>query len=401
MDLAPHPGNPRKITTDQLIRLKKSLMEFGDLSGIVYNQQTGRLIGGHQRIQVLPPNTDIKEDHSGHYIEMDGDKFSVRMVNWDETKEKAANIAANKHGGDWDFPKLTTWLNELDSINIDLDLTGFSREEIENLMVHKVEPGKCDEDEVPVAKETICKPGDLYLLGNHRLLCGDSTNIQHVERLMNGEKADMVLTDPPYGMFLDTDFSDIKGIKGSMGRKSGTAGNKYEKVIGDHEDFSPELINTIFASFDSCKEMFLFGADYYAEHLPEKNRGSWIVWDKRKDSQADAIGAEFELCWSKSKHKRRVLRHDWFGFLSSRNTQDAQNRVHPTQKPITLFEDILSQWGKDATNVVDLYLGSGSTLIACEKTNRKCYGMEIDPHYCDVIFTRWENYTGKKAERVS
>ena len=110
--------------------------------------------------------------------------------------------------------------------------------------------------------------------------------------------------------------------------------------------------------------MFLFGADYYAELLPNKNDGSWLVWDKRKESQADAIGSEFELCWSKQKHKRRILRHDWFGFLSSENTYDARHRVHPTQKPITLFVDIINQWGKSAKVIVDIYGGSGSTLIA-------------------------------------
>ena len=141
--------------------------------------------------------------------------------------------------------------------------------------------------------------------------------------------------------------------------------------------------------------MFLFGADYFAELLPDKNKGSWLVWDKRKESQADAIGSEFELIWSRNKHKRRMLRHDWFGFSSSENGADARNRVHPTQKPITLLADILNQWGKDANVIVDLYGGSGSTLIACEQLNRKCYMMELDPHYVDVIIERWENFKGR------
>ena len=232
---------------------------------------------------------------------------------------------------------------------------------------------------------------------SHRLMCGDSTDKATVELLMDGKKADMVLSDPPYGMFLDTDFSDIKGSMKSIGRKNRTQGNKYDKVIGDNEDFTPELITTFFENFGYCKEMFLFGADYFAEILPDKNEGSWLVWDKRKESQADAIGSEFELCWSKSKHKRRMLRHDWFGFLSSQNGADARNRVHPTQKPITLLVDIIEQWGKDCKNIVDLYGGSGSTLIACEQLDRTCYMMELDPKYCDVIIKRWENLTGEKA----
>lgn len=401
-DLNPNPRNPRRITDEKLLMLKKSLKEFGDLSGIVFNKTTGHVVGGHQRLKALPPDSIITINEKGYgHVNIDGNLFTYREVEWDEIKEKAANIAANKHGGEFDLSGLSEWLLDLDAANFDMDLTGFNKEELENLLVpvNVLEPG-CDEDETPeVPKESKVVLGDLFILGDHRLLCADSTDILAVERLMNGEKADMVLTDPPYGMFLDTDFSGIKGSMGSMGRKNGTTGNKYEKVIGDNEDFSPELINTIFACFESCKEMFLFGADYYAEHIIDKNNGSWLVWDKRKDSQADAIGAEFELCWSKQKHKRRMLRHDWFGFLSSKNTLDARNRVHPTQKPVTLFEDIITQWGKDAHNIIDLFGGSGSTLIACEKTNRKCFMMELDCNYISVILDRWEKYSNKKAVR--
>lgn len=232
---------------------------------------------------------------------------------------------------------------------------------------------------------------------SHRLMCGDSTSVTDIEKLMDGNKADIVLSDPPYGMNLDTDFSTIKGSMKSIGKKNHTQGNKYNRVIGDNEDFKPELISTFFDNFGYVKEMFLFGADYYAELLQDKNNGSWLVWDKRKPSQADAIGSEFELCWSKTKHKRRMLRHDWFGFLSSENQQDARNRVHPTQKPITLIVDILNQWGNGCSNVIDLYGGSGSTLIACEQLSRNCFMMELDPHYVDVIIARWEKFTGQKA----
>lgn len=245
--------------------------------------------------------------------------------------------------------------------------------------------------------DPVTKLGDIWQLGEHRLMCGDSTDESTIDLLMGSDRADMILSDPPYGMGLDTDFSGIKGSLKSIGRKNHTQGNTYERVIGDNDDFSPSLIQTFFDYFSYCAEMFLFGADYYAELLPDKNKGSWLVWDKRKESQADAIGSEFELIWSRSKHKRRMLRHDWFGFLSSENSDDARHRVHPTQKPVSLLVDILTQWGKSAKVVVDLFGGSGSTLIACEQTGRKCYMMELDPHYCDVIVQRWENLTGKKG----
>ena len=232
---------------------------------------------------------------------------------------------------------------------------------------------------------TNIKIGDLIEIGNHRLLCGDSTKKEDVERLMNGKKADMVLTDPPYGMKLDTDYSSMQG---SLGRKAGTRGKSYDKVIGDNDDFKSELITCIFDNFGYVKEIFLFGADYFAELINNKNEGSWQVWDKRKESQADAFGSEFELIWSKQPHKRRLLRHDWFGFLSSQNTKEAQNRVHPTQKPTSLLNDIMNQWGNKNDIVSDLFLGSGSTMVACQTLDRICYGMELEPLYCQVIINR-------------
>lgn len=214
-------------------------------------------------------------------------------------------------------------------------------------------------------------------------------------RLMGEQRADMLLTDPPYGMDLDTDWSDVHGALGSLGRQNGTTGNKYPKVTGDNQPFDPEHL---FEAFAGCREMFLWGADYYAERIPCRTGGSWLVWDKRKESQADAIGAEFELCWSKARHKRRMLRHDWFGFLSSSNAAEAQHRVHPTQKPTSLLRDIMEQWGRAGDLVADVYAGSGSTLIAAEQLGRRCFCMEIEPRYCDVVLSRWEQATGRRAE---
>lgn len=318
----------------------------------------------------------------------------------DLTEEQIRKLALidNKSSeiAEWDFELLKDELADLDMSEFDLDW-GID----EALGIEKeVEEDNFDVDEA-IPDEPTSKLGDTYQLGEHRLMCGDSTKEEDVAKLMDGAKVDMVLSDPPYGMFLDTDFSSCLGSLGSLGRKNNTRGNKYDKVIGDNEDFKPELIQTFFDNFNYCKEMFLFGADYFAELLDNKNNGSWLVWDKRKESQADAIGSEFELIWSKNKHKRRVLRHDWFGFLSSQNTYDAQHRVHPTQKPISLLVDIINQWGKECSSVVDLFGGSGSTLIACEQLGRKCYMMELDPHYIDVIIARWEQYTGKKAVKIN
>lgn len=381
--LIPYANNPR-LNDNAVDAVAASIKEFGFKVPIVVDGENV-IINGHTRLK------------AAHKL---GLKQVPVIVADDLTpaQVKAFRLADNKTSelAEWDMGKLDI---ELDGIG-EIDMTDFGFDiEIDDIE----EYAEVKEDEAPEVKdgEPKAKLGDIYQLGRHRLMCGDSTKAEDIDRLMDGARADMVLSDPPYGMCLDTDFSTIKGSMKSLGRKNHTEGNKYEKVIGDNEDFKPELITTFFANFEYVKEMFLFGADYFAELLPDKNKGSWLVWDKRKESQADAIGSEFELIWSRNKHKRRMLRHDWFGFLSSENGADARNRVHPTQKPITLLVDILNQWGKDANVIVDLYGGSGSTLIACEQLNRKCYMMELDPHYVDVIIERWENFTGQKAKLLN
>lgn len=242
----------------------------------------------------------------------------------------------------------------------------------------EIEAEEDDFDEAP-PEIPITVLGDLYEIGEHRLLCGDSTDSDEVARLMNGEKADMVFTDPPYGMNLDTDYSKMPSTK--------KEGNKnYNKIKGDNEDFTDELINTIFACFNDCKEIFIWGADYFAELLPNKNQGSWIVWDKRVEEKFDKmIGSAFELCWSKSKHQRQIAR---FNNTLFSGEQDARNKVHPTQKPIKLACWFLEQWSAKENLIADLFLGSGSTMVASHQLKRKCYGMELDCRYADVIVKR-------------
>lgn len=244
------------------------------------------------------------------------------------------------------------------------------------------------------------KLGDIWQLGNHRLMCGDSTNKEDVSKLMNGKKADMVFTDPPYGMNLDTDYSKMNGNSNVefKQRKNIVGGKKYNEVIGDNEDFKPELVTTIFDNFDYCKEIFVWGADYYPELLKGYKYGNFIIWDKRDDNeQFDKMyGSSFEVCWSKNKHRKEIARVRWCGVFGTEKEFD-KKRVHPTQKPIKLAEWFLKKYSKDEHIIIDLFGGSGSTLIACEQLNRTCYMMELDPHYVDVILYRWEKLTNRKA----
>lgn len=240
--------------------------------------------------------------------------------------------------------------------------------------------------------EPICKLGDIWQLGRHKLICGDSTDRATVEKLMNGEKADMVFTDPPYGMNLDTDYSKMQG--------NGRKGKKYDKVIGDNEDFKPELINTIFENFDYCNEIFLWGIDYYFDLIPKFKQGNLIVWDKTLESNGDAgYNSEFELLWSKTPHKKEVLHFNWFRYFGL-SSQDIKTREHPTQKPLQVIYPFIKKYTDNDNLIVDLFGGSGSTLIACEQLNRRCYMLELSPKYCDVIIKRYENLTGKKAVKL-
>jgi DNA modification methylase len=320
----------------------------------------------------------------------------VVYVSLDEGQERELNLRLNKNTGEFDFDLLA---------NFDADLLadiGWDGEELDAIFGVDTGDGAGDNgkdpDAIPDApKDPICKLGDMFQLGRHRLLCGDSTDRAVIERLMSGEKADMVFTDPPYGMRLDTNYSSMKNNLKITQEKKLIGGKKYHPVIGDDKDYNPFHI---FEMSGNIKEVFLWGADYYSEKIVNKNDGSWIVWDKRLDDSADKMyGSCFELCWSKQKHKRDIVRIKWAGIFGIEQEFD-HKRYHPTQKPIGLVEWFLNRYSEDNQSILDLFGGSGSTLIACEKTNRQCRMVELSPEYCDVIIARWEEYTGEKAVKL-
>jgi DNA modification methylase len=212
-------------------------------------------------------------------------------------------------------------------------------------------------------------------------MCGDSTSIDAVDKLMNGQKADMVFTDPPYGMRLNTDYS-----------KMGATKTKYREVIGDHQDFNAQEIFGVIQS----PIYYLWGADYYSDTIPLYKDGSYFVWSKaQSESENSVFGSRFELCWRYPKRKKEV----WF--VRGINQSSERLGKHPTQKPTQLTIRALELETKPKAIVVDLFGGSGSTLIGCEKINRHARLMELDPKYCDVIVKRWEDFTGKKAELLN
>lgn len=380
-EIKPYERNPRK--NDEAVKyVAESIKQFGFKVPIIIDKD-GIIVAGHTRYKA---SRELGLEEVPCII---ADDLSKEQI-------KAFRIADNKvaEKSEWDFELLGEELDEI--LDIDMSDFGFDLDfDIE-------EEKEIIEDEVPeVPEEPKAKLGDIYQLGNHRLMCGDSTKEEDVAKLMNGVKADMVFTDPPYGMNLDTDYSSMK----SEIFKGGIGGKKYEQGIVD--DFNPKMIDLIMQL--DVKETFLWGADYFAELLPNKNDGSWIVWDKRANGNDDIkedyssdkmYGSCFELCWSKNRHKRDIARVKWAGIFGMSN-QDQNKRFHPTQKPLELCNWFIKKYSNEYNIILDLFGGSGSTLIACEQLNRKCYMMELDEHYIDVIIQRWENFTGEKAIKLN
>lgn len=369
--LSLHPKNPRNndLAVDEIAN---SIKRFGFTSPIVSNMDGVVLCG----------NTRLKASRK-----LGLDTVPVVFVDLSPTDQELLMIADNKLGerAEWNSEALAAMLSELQDAGENLDGLGFDDDELASLLdsISDSPDGDDDEDDFSVDEESqpISQIGEVYTLGDHRLFCGDSTSADNWAKLLDGDNVDMVYTDPPYGMFLNTDYSE-------MGEESKT----YRRVIGDGDDFTPELITAIFDIFPKVKEAFLFGADYYAEHIPDKNAGSWIVWDKRITEELDRMyGSAFELCYSKTRHRREIARVTWAGVFGM-GGDDQRTRVHPTQKPTKLAKWFFDRYGQSGDVVADFYGGSGSTLIACQQNGRFCRMMELDPFYCDVIRRRWRNY---------
>jgi len=325
-----------------------------------HKERKNVLIGGHQRLKIATM-LGLKE-------------IPCVEVELNPAKEKELNIRLNKNVGEWDWDALANYFDVGE-----LTEWGFTDDE---LQFYEDEPteGLIDDDEVPEVEEAITKQGDLWLLGEHRLLCGDATKKEDVERLMDGQKADMVFTDPPYGIDIG---NQSQGKGGGIAKKIDYGTNEWDKKVP---------ISGIQIALSFGREAFLWGGNHFCDILPISS--GWVVWDK-ENGKTDF--SDCELAWTSLQKATKLYKWKWRGMIQKDMT-NKEKRYHPTQKPVGLFVDIFND--VEFITCLDPFLGSGSTLIACEKTNRKCYGMEIDPHYCDVIVKRWEEYTGNKAERI-
>jgi DNA modification methylase len=377
-DLKPWERNPRQIKDKQAKLLAESFSDFGQVETIAISAN-GDIYNGHQRLSVL----------AGKYG-MDYE-IDVRVSSRDLTEKERERLTVYLHRGatgEWDYAELANWdMSEL--------LTwGFEEGDFPFDVAPAVEAGTDTEPQIDKAEELRQKwnveTGQMWQLGEHRIICGDCTDKAVVDRVMGGEKADLLLTDPPYGMSLETDTTGRIPTSPLPGKDRGL--HAHSKVIGDDKPFDRTSVLL------DAKEEFWWGGDYYVDTLPNSGKdGSWIVWDKRKEGTLDEMrGNSFELCWSKTKHKRELIRVTWIGVLGHDKKNDGELKFHPTQKSVKLIQCIVSDYSKMDDIVADPFSGSGTTLIACQNLSRKCRAVEISPAYVAVAIQRWADHTGQE-----
>lgn len=377
-DLRPHPKNPNQGDVGAIV---ESIETVG-FYGVVVAQKptdtrkTGRILAGEHRWRAAKAEgaetipvcwVDVTDADADRILLADNQIARLGLM--DQAAQAAmlqalAGTDQGLAGTGWDGDDLDDLLRELD-----------------NATSGRGDGAKDKTD--PDAPE-MTADGDVWTLGRHRLICGDSFDPEVLAKLTDGHRVDMVWTDPPYGMNLDTHFSG--GHRGA---------GDYRKVEGDDAPFDPK---PLLSALDGIPEQFWWGADYYRSALPDG--GAWIVWDKRSDStEADpldaATGNHFELCWTKATHRREIARVLWNGW-NGLASDDTTSRVHPTQKPVKLVRWFLDRYKGDT--ILDLFAGSGPLAIACEDTQRTALLIEKDRRYCDLIAKRWADYTGQTPQ---
>jgi DNA modification methylase len=379
-DLIPYARNSRTHSDEQVTQIASSIKEFGFTNPVLVDADGG-IIAGHGRVMAAK--------------KLGFDTVPVIELGYlTEAQKRAYIIADNKLAlnAGWDDEMLRIEFDELADLGFDLELTGFSLDEISALQIDELTEGLTDEDAVPEAPETpVSVRGDVWLLGNHRLMCGDSTSIDDVEKLMAGHKADMVFTDPPYGVDYDGGHATEK---------------RREKLANDDDvDMYDLPIKNAYLFSTEKAPIYLWFADRFAAdvldglHSAGYQVRNWIIWNKNQ-AQFGAIGAQY-----KSKHEpciyafKKGKSPNWCGPNNEVTVwdvkRDNKNAFHPTQKPVELSERAFSN--HSVGKVLDLFAGSGSTLISCEKNNKTCFTIDFEPKYVDVIIKRWMQFTGKQA----
>ncbi|RAT95708.1 site-specific DNA-methyltransferase [Brevibacillus sp. Leaf182] len=413
----PAPYNPRvdlQPGDPEYEKLKRSIEEFGYVQLLVWNERSGNLVGGHQGFKILVSEQGRTE-------------VDVSVVDLDDINEKALNIALNKISGAWDEDKLAQVLSELQESDLDVELTGFDLEEAVDLINEHVnmeidEPIKEDDFDVEKALNDIIepetKPGDIWRLGRHILMCGDATSEQDVKRLMDGQRAALVVTDPPYNVAFKSDSSEL-------------ASDGRESIMNDDmpmEQFE-DFLQAVFANYASIMDpkaaIYVFHPSSYQREFENKMNEAGIVsrtqciWVKNAFSLSFA---QYKFkhepvfyahlkgqapAWYGDRKQTTVWRTDLTGISEEPETVwevsrgDVSKYVHPTQKPLALLAIPIGNSSQKGDTAVDFFGGSGSTLMTCEQMGRICRTMELDPKFCDVIKRRFYEATGIEPVLIS
>lgn len=418
-NLTDDPANVRKHSEKNLAAIKGSLKKFGQQKPIVVDKR-GVVIAG---------NGTLAAARALGWSEIDVVKSDL-----EGSQATAYAIADNRTGelADWDAGPLAKTLEALQAIDFDLGEIGFDDADLEKLIPKEVgTEGLTDPDAVPEQVETRCKPGDLWALGNHRLLCGDSTNVQHVERLMGGERAELCFTSPPYSQQRDYGVGKVSDWDALMRDVFSVL-----PIAGDGQ----VLVNLGLVHRDNEWIPYWDGWLEYMRAAGWRRFGLY-VWDQGPGLPGDwhgRLAPAFEFVFHFNREAKRAnktkdcihagVKNHGAGLrdkdgticgytakddvVQPTKTPDSVIRVtrhkargievkHPAVFPVELVEEISGAYSKPGQALYEPFLGSGSTLIACEKTGRRCFGMEIDPYYCDVVLSRWEQFTGKEAKLAS
>lgn len=378
-DLLPADYNPRKDLKPgdaEYEKLKRSIEQFGYVEPVIWNQTTGRVVGGHQRLKVL--------------MDMGMTEVDCVVVAMDEEKEKALNIALNKISGDWDKDKLALLIADLQGADFDVSLTGFEPAEIDALFKDTLKDGVKDDDfdvGAELAQPTMTKPGDIWTLGRHRLICGDSTKAETYDLLMGNTKANLVITDPPYNVNYE-----------------GSAGKIKNDNMADEAfyNFLLDAYTQMHSAMADDASIYVFHADTEGLNFRRAfaDAGFYLsgccIWKK----QSLVLGRspyqwQHEPClygWKKNG------KHQWYTGRKETTIWEfdkpKKNGDHPTMKPIPLLAYPIMNSSMSNSVVLDPFGGSGSTLIACEQTDRICYTVELDEKFCDVIVKRYIEQVG-------
>lgn len=353
-----NPNNPRLIKDDKFKKLVQSIKDFPqmlEIRPIVVNDEM-IVLGGNMRLKACI-EAGLKE---------------VAIIKASDLTPEQQNefiIKDNVGFGEWDWSELANAWEDEKLVEWGLDLPAFETDEI-------LEAEEDDFDCTP-PEEPKTVLGDLYEIGEHRLLCGDSTDVDSVLKLIDKNKKFSIYTDPPYGINLDGDNSN-RGTNTSLMK----GGLNLKSFKDDTIQYAVDAFN-ITREFNPLKEVW-WGANYYCHHLPQTN--NWLVWDKRVEEKMRNTNSDCELAWVKDGHNSvRIFRHLWNGLIKA--SERGEKRVHPTQKPIELASYCFNAY-EMGNIILDLFGGSGATMVACHQTKRNCLMMEFEPHYCDVIVNR-------------